>query len=69
MATSKKQKIIQQMLELQKRFIEIEQAGDFSAEEYYDADSDSELAQHKKAYDELATQLVDLAHEEKGSHR
>ena len=69
MATSKKQKIIQQMLEMQKRFIEIEQAGEFSAEEYYDAESDNELAQYKKKYDELATQLVDMAHEEKGSHR
>ena len=69
MATNKKQEIIQQMLEMQKRFIEIEQAGDFSAENYYDADGDSELAQYKKKYDELATQLVDLAHEEKGSHR
>ena len=69
MATSKKQKIIQQMLEMQKRFIEIEQAGEFSAEEYYDAESDSELAQYKKKYDELATQLVDMAHEEKDSHR
>ena len=69
MAKSKKQEIIKQMLEMQKRFIEIEQAGDFSAEDYYDADSDTELAQYKKKYDELATQLVDIAHEEKGSHR
>ena len=69
MATIKKQEIIQQMLEMQKRFIEIEQSGKFSAEEYYDADSESELAQYKKAYDELATQLVDMAHDEKGSHR
>lgn len=69
MAKSKKQKIIQQMLEMQKRFIEIEQAGDFNAEDYYDSDGDNELAQYKKKYDELATQLVDMAHEEKGSHR
>lgn len=69
MAKSKKQKIIQQMLEMQKRFIEIEQSGKFSAEEYYDNEGESELSKFKKAYDELATQLVDLAHEEKGSHR
>ena len=69
MAKSKKQEIIQQMLEMQKRFIEIEQAGNFNAEDYYDSDGDSELAQYKKKYDELATQLVDMAHEEKGSHR
>ena len=66
---SEKQKIIQQMLELQRKFIVIEQRGDFSAEEYYDSEGDSELAQFKKTYDELATKLVDMAHEEKGSHR
>ena len=45
------------------------QTGKFSIEDYYDSDGDSELAQFKRAYDELATQLVDLAHAEKGSHR
>ena len=69
MTKSKKQEIIEQMLEMQKRFIEIEQAGDFNAEDYYDSDGDSELAQYKQKYDELATQLVDMAHDEKGSHR
>ncbi len=66
---SKKQKIIQQMLEMQKRFIEIEQAGDFDIEQYYDSESESELSHYKKTFEELARQLVDLAHEEKGSHR
>jgi len=66
---SEKQKIIQQMLELQRKFIAIEQRGDFSAEEYYDSEGDSELALFKRTYEELATKLVDMAHEEKGSHR
>jgi hypothetical protein len=66
---SEKQKIIQQMLDMQKQFIEIEQAGKFSSEEYYDPDGGSELAKNKKLYDELAMKLVDMAHEEKGSHR
>ncbi len=66
---SEKQEIIQQMLALQKRFIEIEHAGEFSAEQYYDADSDTELARHKRDYNELAMKLVDLAHAEKGSRR
>ena len=64
-----KQKIIQQMMDMQKRIIEIEQSGQFSAQEYYDSDGESELARIKAAHDELATRLVDLAHEEKGSHR
>ena len=66
---SNKQEIIQQMLEMQRRFIELEQNGEFSIEDYYDSEGDSELAQFKRSYDELATQLVDMAHAEKGSHR
>jgi hypothetical protein len=66
---SEKQEIIRQMMELQRKFIDLEHRGEFSAEEYYDTDGDSELAKHKRAYDELAIRLVDMAHEEKGSHR
>jgi len=66
---SEKQEIIKQMLELQRQFIELEQGGRFSAEDYYDNEGDSELAKNKRNYDELATKLVDLAHEEKGSQR
>ncbi len=66
---SEKQEIIKQMMEMQRRFIELEQEGKFNAEEYYDTDGDSELAKFKRSYDELAIKLVDMAHEEKGSHR
>lgn len=66
---SEKQEIIKQMLELQRQFIEIEQAGKFSAEDYYDPEGESELAKQKRTYDELATKLVDMAHAEKGSQR
>ena len=66
---SEKQGIIKQMMEMQRKFIELEQGGKFSAEEYYDTEGESELAMYKRSFDELATKLVDLAHEEKGSHR
>jgi hypothetical protein len=66
---TEKQEIIKQMLDLQHRFIELEQRGDFSTEEYYDSEGDTELARHKRNFDELATRLVDLAHAEKGSKR
>ncbi len=66
---SEKQEIIKQMLEMQRKFIDLEQKGGFSAEDYYDSDGDSELARHKRSFEELATKLVDMAHEEKGSHR
>ncbi|MCP4472127.1 MAG: hypothetical protein GY815_15865 [Gammaproteobacteria bacterium] len=66
---SEKQEIIRQMMELQRKFIDLEHNGEFSAEEYYDSEGDSELARHKRSFEELATKLVDLAHAEKGSHR
>ena len=66
---SEKQKIIAEMLQLQKKFIDIEHKGEFSIENYYDSDGGSELAKFKKTYDELAIKLVDMAHAEKGSHR
>ena len=66
---TEKQEIIKQMMDLQHKFIELEQRGEFSTEEYYDSEGDTELARHKRSFDELATRLVDLAHEEKGSKR
>ena len=56
-------------MELQREFIDIEQKGQFSAEQYYDNEGDSELAINKRRHEELAVKLVDLAHAEKGSKR
>ncbi|MCP4332842.1 MAG: hypothetical protein GY785_09320 [Gammaproteobacteria bacterium] len=66
---SEKQEIIKQMMELQHKFIDLEHKGEFSTEEYYDSEGDTELARHKRSFEELATELVDLAHAEKGSKR
>ncbi len=66
---AEKQRIIKQMLDLQKKFIKIEQDGEFRIDEYYDSEGGSELAKYKKTYDELAIKLVDMAHAEKGSQR
>ena len=66
---SEKQAVISEMLEMQHRFIELEKGGNFSASEYYDNEGGSELAGYKARYNELAIKLVDMAHEDKGSHR
>jgi len=66
---TEKQKIIKQMLKMQKKFIKLEHNGEFKIDEYYDTDGDSELAKYKIKFNELSIRLVDLAHEEKGSHR
>ena len=57
------------IVEMQHKFIELEQRGEFSTEEYYDSEGETEVARHKRNFDELATKLVDLAHAEKGSKR
>lgn len=54
---------------MQRDFIKLERKGEFKADEYYDTDGDSDLAKYKSKFNELAIRLVDLAHEEKGSHR
>ncbi len=66
---TEKEEVIKQMMDLQHRFIELEQRGEFSTEEYYDFEGDTELARHKRSFDKLATKLVDMAHAEKGSKR
>ena len=66
---SEKQDIINQMIKMQRNFIELERKGGFSSEQYYDSEGESELAKYKRAYDELAIKLVDMAHAEKGSQR
>lgn len=66
---SEKQEIIKEIMDLQRKFIDIEHRGEFSAEQYYDSDGDSELAKYKRRHEELATKLVDMAHDEKGSKR
>ena len=66
---SEKQKIIKEMLEMQKKFIAREHQGGIEAEEYYSEDEKSILAGYQAKYNELANKLVDLAHQEKGSKR
>ena len=66
---STKQEIIQKMIEMQKQFIARERKFGVAQEEYFAPQSGDILDGYRETFDELATQLVDLAHEEKGSHR
>lgn len=67
--TSEKQKLIKKMLELQRKFSEYEHEHGIDPADYYGAAQGHPLENYRKEYDELAMRLVDLAHEEKGSHR
>ncbi|WP_018232013.1 hypothetical protein [Thioalkalivibrio thiocyanodenitrificans] len=66
---SKKQELIKQMLEMQKKFIEYEHANGVEPEEYYLAPEGHPLHAYRQKYRDIAMELVDIAHEEKGSRR
>ena len=64
---STKQEIMSRMLELQKQFIELEKNGDFNAKDYFNPPAGHFMRQYRDEYDDLARQLVKMAHAEKGS--
>ncbi len=66
---SKKQELINDMLEMQKRFIAYEQENGVDPMDYYLAPEGHPLHAYHKRYRDIAMQLVDIAHEEKGSRR
>lgn len=66
---SEKQEIIQQMLEMQKKFISYEQNNGVNPEDYFNPQSGHELDGYRQQYQALASKLVDMAHADKGSHR
>ena len=66
---SEKQKIIDQMLKMQKKFIQQEKSGEIDAQSYWSEDEAQPAKTYKEEYNRLASKLVDLAHQEKGSSR
>jgi hypothetical protein len=66
---SEKQQIIQQMLEMQKKFMEYEHANGVDPRDYFNPEDGHDLDGYRQKYQELANRLIDMAHEEKGSRR
>ncbi|HID48228.1 MAG TPA: hypothetical protein EYP40_01210 [Chromatiales bacterium] len=66
---SEKAKLIQEMLEMQKKFIEYEHEHGVTAADYYAADESHELYHYREKYAELADKVNELAHKEAGSTR
>ena len=66
---SSKQEKIEKLLEMQRKFIELEQQGKVTAESYWAPESGAELDGFKDEYAKLANEVVDEAHAEKGSSR
>ena len=66
---SEKQELIQKMLEMQRKFIDYEHEHGISADEYYTPPQNHPLHQYREQYAQIASRLIDLAHQEKGSKR
>ncbi len=64
---SEKRKLIEEMLEMQRRFIAEDRARGVGMDEYFTPDEDSPLHNYRQDYMEQAMKVVALAHEEKGS--
>jgi len=65
----KKQDNIKRMLELQKKFSDFERENGVDGFDYYTPPAGHPLEGYIKEYTALANEVVDMAHEEAGSHR
>jgi len=63
-----KNDLIQQMLEMQKQFIDHEQKNGISGKDYYYS-QDGLLKDYRQKYMDMAMKVVDLSHEIVGSSR
>jgi len=66
---SEKRELIEKMLKMQKDFIAQEHEGGIDPKDYFAPESGHPLSGYRETYADLATQVVDLAHAEKGSKR
>jgi hypothetical protein len=63
-----KQELIEKMLDMQKQFVEYEHQHGVSGKDYW-ASSEGLLASYRQEYADMATRVVDIAHELVGSSR
>ncbi|MCB1875660.1 MAG: hypothetical protein KDH88_06765 [Chromatiales bacterium] len=66
---SEKQEMIQRMLELQGKFIELEHEKGVSGKDFFTAEEGTFLRQYRDEYQTLADKVINLAHAEAGSIR
>jgi len=64
---AEKAKLIAEMLDLQKQFIDIEHQNGISGKEYYYS-QDGLLKDYREVYSEKAMRVVELSHQIVGSH-
>jgi hypothetical protein len=66
---SQKQELIKKMLEMQRKFVAYEHKNGVNAQDYFTPESGHPLDQYRQEYAKMAMQVVDMAHQEKGSVR
>ncbi|NOY17002.1 MAG: hypothetical protein GXP23_08735 [Gammaproteobacteria bacterium] len=66
---STKQEKIQEMLDMQKEFIKNERENGFDPKEYYAPESGSVFDGYVDAYNDIALEVMNDAHKERGSKR
>ena len=67
--SKEKQEKIKKLLAMQKKFIALDREQGVEASEYFSPDDDSEIAGFREEYRDLAMEIVDLAHKDKGSQK
>ena len=67
MSNAKKQELIKEMMKMQKEFIAFEQNNGVKPDDYYNPGTGHALDGYRAKYDELSLQVLEIAHEEKGS--
>lgn len=60
---------IQELIAMQKKFIAYEQANGVDPQDYYYPQSGHELDGYKEKYNDMALEVMDIAHGEVGSER
>lgn len=66
---SEKAKLIKEMIEMQKKFVEYDHKNGVDPKDYFTPAAGHELDGYRQKYQDLANKVVDMAHEEAGSHR
>ncbi len=64
-----KQRLIEKMIQMQKKFIEQQRRAGVTSQQYYLPDEDGELRGYNEAYEKMSARVVDLAHRENKTSR
>ncbi len=67
--SAKKAELIKEMIAMQKKFTAYEHANGVDPKDYFKPEAGSELDGYRQKFQDMANQVVDMAHSEAGSER